>query len=336
MAPPSFNKQTVDTLARRARYQCSNPDCRAHTVAPNSDPEKSTTIGEAAHIMGANVGSKRFDKDMSDLTRASITNGIWLCRNCHGKIDRDDNLFPPALLFAWRKEHENWVLRELGTRGDQLRHDLELAQYTFLNDCPPIVQRIVLDKPVGWEWRLAAELLRHLNAPQLKRLRNLQAGLSYSPRPRVTADNLISFISERTHIMGNLIGPLINIFDRLTESFGPPGEAGDAEQIYDCCILLRDILAASIDHEEILYFTSVPEEGKALRDILIDAIGRNLVKLGSLPQTLDEVVALIGTNHGGTENQPKIVTYTVEFDLPEEFTNNFNKELKTLERKLRI
>jgi hypothetical protein len=334
MITPSFNKQTVDTLARRARYQCSNPDCRAHTVAPNSDPEKSTTIGEAAHIMGAKSGASRFDKNMSDLTRASITNGIWLCRNCHGQIDRDETLFPPELLFAWRKEHEDWVLRELGTRGEQMRHSLEMSRYPFLEDCPAIIQRIVLDKPTGWEWRLAAELLRYLNGPQFKRLRTLQAGQSYKPQPRVKHDELIGFIVERTSIMGNVLGPLVSLLNRLTESFGPPGETGDAEEIYDCCILIRDILSTAIDHEEILHFTDIPEEGEAIRDVLLDALGQNLIKLSDLPDTLDGVIALIGTDHGGTDEDPHIITYKVAFDSPDDFNSKFERELKRLERLL--
>ncbi|QSW88265.1 MULTISPECIES: hypothetical protein [Flavobacterium] len=43
---PDFNKTTIDTLAKRAGYKCSNPDCRVNTIGPNSDPEKSTKIGE--------------------------------------------------------------------------------------------------------------------------------------------------------------------------------------------------------------------------------------------------------------------------------------------------
>ena len=122
MAIPDFSKQMIETLARRARFQCSNPDCGAQTVGPNSDPNKATMIGEAAHVHGAKSGSMRYDVTMSDVTRAAITNGIWLCRNCHGKIDRDAVKYPVDLLFAWRKAHEDRVLRELGTPGDRIRY----------------------------------------------------------------------------------------------------------------------------------------------------------------------------------------------------------------------
>ncbi|MBS8260288.1 hypothetical protein DYI23_08675 [Roseibium polysiphoniae] len=284
--------------------------------------------------MGAKPGAARYDNKMSDVTRASITNGIWLCRNCHAQIDRDETLFPPELLFNWRKEHEDVVLRDLGTRGEQMRHDIEMSRYPFLEDCPAIIQRIALDKPIGWEWRLAAELLRYLNRPQLKRLKNLQSRLSYRPLPPVKLENLMGFVAERTNVMTNLLGPLTSILDRLTESFGPPGEAGNAEEIYDCCVLLRDILSTAIDHEEIIHFTGLPEEGEAIREILRDAMGKNLIKLSKLSDSLDNAIALIGTDHGGTSEDPHVVTYKVAFDLPDDFTANFNRELKRLERLL--
>ncbi|RVT84084.1 hypothetical protein DXV76_10310 [Rhodobacteraceae bacterium CCMM004] len=149
MANPDFSKRTIDTLARRARFQCSNPDCRAQTVGPNTDPEKATLIGEAAHIAGAKPGTARYDPAMSDVTRGEITNGIWLCRNCHGQTDRDEAKFPTELLFAWRKDHEERAARELGTRGDRIRHEIEMADLDFLAGYPAIIQRIVIDKPEG-------------------------------------------------------------------------------------------------------------------------------------------------------------------------------------------
>ncbi|WP_366652709.1 HNH endonuclease [Stappia sp.] len=179
MVAPDFSKSTIDILAKRACFQCSNPDCATQTVGPNNDPAKATIIGEAAHIMAAQPGGARYDADMSDTTRAAITNGIWLCRNCHRQIDRDAIRYPADLLFAWRKDHEDRVARELGSRGDHIRHEIERESLNFLSSYPPIIQRIVLDKPIGWEWRFVAELMRHLNKPQFKRLRNLQAGHYY-------------------------------------------------------------------------------------------------------------------------------------------------------------
>lgn len=125
MAVPAFSKSTVETLARRARYQCSNPACGAQTAGPNSDSLKATIIGEAAHIKGAKPDAKRYDATMSDEERAEITNGIWLCRNCHGLIDRDEVRYSADLLVDWRRNHENRIHGELGARATS--HDISIA-----------------------------------------------------------------------------------------------------------------------------------------------------------------------------------------------------------------
>lgn len=324
MPPPEFSKKTIENLAKRARFQCSNPDCRAHTVGPNSDLSKSTNLGEAAHIYGAKKSSARFDPTMSDGTRSSITNGIWLCRNCHGLVDRDAEKFPAELLMEWRKEHEELVLKELGTRGDILRQDFEMEHIAFLMKYPRIIQRIAIDKPEGWEWRLTSELLKHLNSKELRRLSDLQTGLYFKRFPKVGHDDFWGWFSERAYIMSGLVGPLSRTFDGLTKSWGEPGEPGDIEEIHHFCVLIRDLLAQMVDHEEELKFTQLPDEAEEIRDILLNAIGQNLSEMKNLPRSLDELVSLVGTDHGGTKDQPRTITYQVTFDLPE----NFNERIE--------
>jgi hypothetical protein len=332
MAVPDFSKTTIDALAKRARFQCSNPDCGAHTVGPNSDPTKATLIGEAAHIMGAKPGAMRYDASMSDVTRAAITNGIWLCRNCHGQIDKDAASYPSALLFAWRKEHEGRAARELGTRGDRIRYETEMATLDYLSAYPPIVQRIVIDKPLGWEWRFVAELMRHLNKPEFKRLKNLKAGHYYIPQPRVHQDQFMAWISDRTHVMKNLVSPLVGLMDRLTASWGEPGEPGDIEEMHDVCVLIRDALTTIVDCEESLHFANIPEEGEALRAVLLNALGNNAVKLADIPEQLDKAVAVLATDHGGTVEEPLVIQLTLTFDLPDNFGEQFDEALQQYER----
>lgn len=334
MATPDFSKSTIEILAKRARFQCSNPDCGAQTVGPNSDPTKATMIGEAAHIMGAQPGAVRYDVAMSDVTRAAITNGIWLCRNCHGQIDRDARKYPAELLFAWRKDHEDRVARELGTRGDRIRHETEMAFLGFLSGYPHIVQRIVIDKPDGWEWRFVAELMRYLNKPHFKRLKNLQAGHYYKFQPRVQRDQFLHWMQERTHVMSNLVRPLAGLMNRLTTSWGAPGEPGDIEEMHDVCILIRDALAAIVDLEESLHFANIPEEGEAIRMVLMNALGPNVEKLAEIPEKIDEAVAMIGTDHGGTVEAPRIVHWTLSFVLPDDFNERFNKALRQYQREI--
>lgn len=38
-----FNKQTIEVLAKRVTYCCSNPECRKATIGPNINKNKATS-----------------------------------------------------------------------------------------------------------------------------------------------------------------------------------------------------------------------------------------------------------------------------------------------------
>lgn len=97
-------------LAYRVSLQCSNPLCGQPTAAPHIEPDKYNLLGEAAHITGARPEGPRYDPAMSNAERRSISNGIWLCRNCARIIDTDEERFPPSLLRWWKQEAEATLL----------------------------------------------------------------------------------------------------------------------------------------------------------------------------------------------------------------------------------
>lgn len=98
----NFTAKTVRILAERAGHLCSNPDCRKSTIGPALDEARSTIIGVAAHITAAAEGGPRFDRTLSTDERASITNGIWLCHNCHTLIDKDVDRYDVDVLKEWK------------------------------------------------------------------------------------------------------------------------------------------------------------------------------------------------------------------------------------------
>lgn len=109
-----FSKSTIETLKARVAHKCSNTSCRAITAGPSTDPNKSNSIGEAAHISAAAPGGPRYDSSMSAEERKSIKNAIWLCSNCSDKIDKDPEAYPISLLQEWKTEAERLALEELG------------------------------------------------------------------------------------------------------------------------------------------------------------------------------------------------------------------------------
>ena len=118
-----FSARTRKTLAERVGFCCSNPDCRRKTIGPNSDPIKSSSIGEAAHIRAAAPNGPRYDPSMTSKERASVENGIWLCSNCARLIDVDSNKYTIELLKQWKRQAEQNAEEEISSRdGNKVRN----------------------------------------------------------------------------------------------------------------------------------------------------------------------------------------------------------------------
>ncbi|MAQ76752.1 MAG: hypothetical protein CL613_10535 [Aquimarina sp.] len=329
---PDFIKKTIDILAKRAAYKCSNPDCRVNTIGPNSDPEKATTIGEAAHIFGAREGSKRYDLSMTDSFRAEITNAIWLCRNCHKLIDTDEQKYSTNILFAWRAKHEEFIASDLGSITDKILHDEQTLNLKSFDNYPPIVKRIIIDKPNGWEYRLTAELMKFLNTPLFRKLKDLKNGLYIKELNNVDSVNALNWIQNRLSELSVTLKPAIGLLDLLTKSWGKPGEPGDVQEIHHATKLIKNYLEHIIVIEEKIHFVNVPEEYEKLVYLLKNLIGSQVEKLSSIPYDLEEILTLLEN----TENEndlPKEIRKELVFEVPNNWEKEFNNALNKLRHK---
>ena len=108
-----FKTNTIEVLAKRVGYICSNPSCSASTVGPGGSPDSIVKIGIAAHITAASVNGPRYDHRLTEAERISIENGIWLCSNCSILIDRDPNTYKIEILNQWKKAAENEALKKI-------------------------------------------------------------------------------------------------------------------------------------------------------------------------------------------------------------------------------
>lgn len=101
-----FSQSVKDTLAKRAGYRCSNPNCQKTTIGAQEGDSKSISIGIAAHIAAAAPNGPRYDSSMTAQERSSIDNGIWLCSNCSILIDKDENCYTVDVLKSWKANAE--------------------------------------------------------------------------------------------------------------------------------------------------------------------------------------------------------------------------------------
>lgn len=107
-----FTSATKELLANRVGRRCSNPACRKLTCGANTNPEKITNIGVAAHICAAAQGGPRYDASMTPEERKSFENGIWLCQSCSKLIDTDITRYPKELLQSWKQLAEQTAILE--------------------------------------------------------------------------------------------------------------------------------------------------------------------------------------------------------------------------------
>ncbi|SHI44762.1 HNH endonuclease [Aquimarina spongiae] len=327
---PNFNQKTINTLAKRAAYLCSNPDCRTQTVGPNEDPNKSTVIGEAAHIFGARPGSKRYVSSMTDFARSNITNGIWLCRNCHKMIDTDYQRFSSDILFIWREKHENFVSSELGNTTDKIRQEQLSLQLNEFKDYPPLIRRIIIDKPIGWEYKLTVELMRYLNNPFLRKIEDLKAGLYIKSQQHVKDEEMADWISKRLNESGKLVPPMVGLIDRLNKSWGALGEEGDFKEIHHICCLIRNNLELIVFHEEKIFSTNVPERYERVLGLLKNLLGSQAEKLKIIPDRLEEIISYIDKDDKKALEALEGKEEMIVFEVSENWEKDFNKELNEL------
>ena len=127
-----FTRATVERLAKRAGYRCSNPHCRAPTIGAAQGDDGVVNVGQAAHITAAAAGGPRYDATLSSEQRRDQSNGIWLCQNHAKLVDNDVGRFTVAKLREWKREAEKRsfmaVLSGQGTPGIQALPSSDIDQ----------------------------------------------------------------------------------------------------------------------------------------------------------------------------------------------------------------
>ena len=321
MPDGDFTKQTVEIIAKRAANECSNLDCGAVTCGPAESHDRSVTIGEAAHIYGARPGSARFSESLTVNERGDITNAIWLCRNCHKIIDADPIRFPAAILFEWRRQHEEAVAKKLGKPSEAIRQKIIAQQLTEFAGTSYLAQQIVIDKPSFWEYKLTAELLRTGLAPIVARWHGLERGL-YTKEPAIiTSSEVMNLLRARIDEIQKQVGAFSGLLNgELQGTWGPTGTPGNESEILRVCNLLIECAARIVQWEERVRFAILPSEFDEVQTLLSGCAGRMIEQLSKIPSEFKAIF--------DQENPTGTYHISLVVDLPEGWAEKYQDALR--------
>ena len=125
-----FKQATINLLANRVGWKCSNPGCRRTTRGAGTASMDVVNIGVAAHITAAAKGGPRYDNNITSQERKSYENGIWLCQSCSKLIDSDLQRYTVEKLKKWKEISEQMAILELETGTENgFKTDREIIKF---------------------------------------------------------------------------------------------------------------------------------------------------------------------------------------------------------------
>jgi hypothetical protein len=109
----SFSDAIRSELSIEAGGFCANPQCRAATGFFLRGQTKSA--GDGAHIVAENLDGPRGQSPLTERERGMASNGIWLCPNCHRKVDIvQPQAYSIETLLQWKKNASIWWQQNQG------------------------------------------------------------------------------------------------------------------------------------------------------------------------------------------------------------------------------
>ncbi|VWC20530.1 putative lipoprotein [Burkholderia aenigmatica] len=312
-----FKQLIITTLAKRSAYRCANPDCGTITSGPTEDPNNAINVGEAAHIYGANPGSARYEPAMTSAERSAITNAIWLCSNCHKKVDDDPLRYPAGLMFEWQRAHESHIAEQIGKSAADIRRRYEQRHLEELGRLSYLSERIILEKGEFWKFRLTAEILRYEMLPILQRWSALERGLYIKPATRIATPDIAAWFLDRMHEIRQLADAFSALMNtELARAWGEPGVAGSDVEIIGTCRLIAEMCSSALAWEESVRFSRVDEPFSEVHGLLSGAAADFFEQARKVPEFLSSVIE---QNPIGGHYELNLV-----LGLPDDFAENIH------------
>ncbi len=173
-----------------------------------------------------------------------------------------------------------------------------------------LAEQIILDRPIGWEFKLTAELLLHLFAPARRRVRNITEGLYAKPLSLIEDSDFVPWFQTKTDEIVQQIDVIKKLMEsEIPYSWGEPGQPGSVDDIYNASILFRDAVVRLLDFEDAVRSVWVPERFEPARALLAG------VALPQVREVFRIPVFIQGLFAGGIPNGTH--RFEIEFALPD-------------------
>jgi hypothetical protein len=246
-----FLSTVKKTIAERAGYLCSVPNCNRPTIGPHSDPNKAKNLGVAAHICAAAEKGPRYDSRQTHTERTSIENAIWVCEMHGQEIDKDASPYSAEHLREWKRMHEEYMgtMINLGFRDAlglrsavQGEHHLVEQLLIFLTD------RHVLHSL--YEFEVPRYCLESVQS-----IRVMLNGLRFKAREYQDLDTRFRAMQKACQKFVQEAGPLDS-----TELMFQPGSQIDYERIGTALSGLRNVFGLHIQQLSELYCLEIDED----------------------------------------------------------------------------
>lgn len=187
-------------------------------------------------------------------------------------------------------------------------------------------QRLVAERPPGWEFLLTAELWKEALSAPLRRLCDIVSGAYSIPKTSFLDDDAsIVWIRDQVGTAAGMIEPLKKIMEvEFVRACGEPGVAGDPQEILHVSRLLKRAAEIIVSWEEAVRSCRVSDKAQPLYKLLPGMAARQIEKLRDVPIKLKNDVECALTDLSRNHE----IRIAVVFDLPDGWAEKFEREIR--------
>ena len=139
MVRREYTDLTIKKLYGKSGNMCAFPSCVQELITPNG-----TNMSDISHIEGGELGSPRYNSNLSLKELNDYDNLVVFCKNHNKYVDYNESEFPKELLQKIKKNHEekmrnknyqipNHIVQQLIQEFDQNQFNVQIGSGTQLS-----------------------------------------------------------------------------------------------------------------------------------------------------------------------------------------------------------